>query len=238
MKAFVSALVAFALLASGVQAFSSTTASTTPPSVPYKHAQEVQTKQSTFPIEDEKLISLAKYYMDKEVQLGLNDGGACLAENYQFVGPVVGPLPKKSFLKALGGFRLEDSWEIDQRIFGHFVDPLQPNRVWWLGRPTSKQIAPFAGVDVPAEGRTVDPAPQVFHMDFNEEGKVTEFGFATADRLQGNTGGLGGAFCYFHAVGKSLPFPEAKPWKPSLRYRFFMFLGKMAQKFQKNKDED
>ena len=57
---------------------------------------------------------------------------------------------------------------------------------------------------------TIDEAvltlpPQLLHLDFNNDGKVTEFGFYTVDRRQGNTGGLGGAFGFFYGVGRPLP---------------------------------
>ena len=56
------------------------------------------------------------------------------------------------------------------------------------------------------------------------------------DRRQGNTGGLGGAFAFFYGVGRSLPFPEMHPYKPSKRYRLFQLIGKLQSKFSK-KDE-
>ena len=41
------------------------------------------------------------------------------------------------------------------------------------------------------------------------------------DRTCGDTGGLGGLFGVIHALGGSLPFPEGKPWKPSLSWLAF-----------------
>ena len=197
----------------------------------YKHSQ-MATKTTHFPIAPEDLITRAQYIVDKEIALGLKDGGACLAEDFRFACPVVGPIDKASMLAALQNFNLEDSWDINQNVFGFHVDPLQPNRVWWLGRTAAKQIAPFAGVDPIDE--EVLLAPQVYHMDFNEQGLVTKFGFGTADRLQGTTGGLGGAFGFFYAVGRALPFREAQPFRPSNRYRFFQFVGRMVQKLRRD----
>ena len=68
------------------------------------------------------------------------------------------------------------------------------------------------------------------------DGLVKEVGFYTVDRRQGNTGGLGGAFAFFYGVGRSLPFPEMHPYKPSKRYRLFQLIGKLQSKFSK-KDE-
>jgi len=51
----------------------------------------------------------------------------------------------------------------------------------------------------------------------------------------GNTGGLGGVFGPLYAVGHALPFPEARPYSPSIRYRLFNFFGSLAQKFTSKK---
>ena len=53
------------------------------------------------------------------------------------------------------------------------------------------------------------------------------------DRRQGNTGGLGGAFAFFYGTGNPLPIPECQPYKPSKRFRFLNFLGKIQKKFAK-----
>lgn len=97
-------------------------------------------------------------------------------------------------------------------------------------------IAPFFGAQPEDVKEKLLLAPQVFHMDFNEEGKVTQFGFGTADRLYGNTGGLGGAYGFFYGVGKPLPFPEARPFKPSFRYAAFQKIGRLVSRLQKKKD--
>lgn len=140
-------------------------------------------------------------------------------------------------MNALGGFKLEESFDIQPNTFGFTVDPLQHNRVWWFDRQISKQIAPFMGVQPPTDGSVTELTlpPQLFHMDFNEQGLVTEFGFYTIDRRQGNTGGLGGAFGYFYGVGKPLPIRECQPYKPSFRFRMLGLIGKIGKKFSKSK---
>lgn len=40
-------------------------------------------------------------------------------------------------------------------------------------------------------------------------------GVKVMDRRIGNTGGLGGIYGILYAIGKPLPFPEARPWKMS-----------------------
>ena len=53
------------------------------------------------------------------------------------------------------------------------------------------------------------------------------------DREVGNTGGLGGLYGIMYAIGKPLPFPEARPWKMSKRYRAFQALGNLMSRLQK-----
>ena len=45
------------------------------------------------------------------------------------------------------------------------------------------------------------------------------------DRKVGNTGGLGGLYGILYAIGRPLPFREARPWTPSLPYRAFQAVG-------------
>ena len=47
------------------------------------------------------------------------------------------------------------------------------------------------------------------------------------DKNVGNTGGLGGVFGLLHAINRGFSFAEARPWKPSLRFRLFTFLGNL-----------
>jgi hypothetical protein len=138
------------------------------------------------------LILRAKQILGPEIALGTKDGGECLADNFEFCAAVVGPLPKEEYLGALGNFRLEDSFDIAQNFFGFHVDPMQTNRVWFMSRQSAKHVNTFQKVE--PTGKELVLPPQIFHLDFDEEGKVKEVGFYTADRRQGNTGGLGGAF--------------------------------------------
>ena len=52
------------------------------------------------------------------------------------------------------------------------------------------------------------------------------------DREVGNTGGLGGLYGIMYAIGKPLPFPEARPWKMSRRYRAFQGIGNFVNRLQ------
>jgi len=192
---------------------------------------EVDTEEafakSTFPIGPNDLIARAKSILSPEIGVGTKDGGACLADDFEFVAAVVGPIPKEEYLDALGSFKLEESFDIKHNYFGFNVDPLQNNRVWFFDKQVSTHIAPFVGVE--ADNKVLELPPQVFHMDFNDDGLLKEFGFYTVDRRQGNTGGLGGAFGYFYGVGRPLPIPECQPFKRSFRFRMLGLIGKLGK---------
>ena len=191
--------------------------------------------KSTFPIAPDALISRAKEVLSPPIELGTKDGGKCLADDFEFVAAVVGPIPKEDYLKALGGFKLTESFDIEQNYFGFIVDPIQFNRVWFFTRQIARHISPFMGAQPKdtKDGGMLTLPPQLMHMDFNADGLVKEFGFYTVDRRQGNTGGLGGAFGYFYGVGKPLPIPECQPFKPSFRFRMLNLIGKIGNKLAK-----
>ena len=188
---------------------------------------------SDFPIKPEDLIARAKEVLTAGI--GTKDEGACLAEGFEFCAPVVGPLPKEEYLKALGNFKLEESFDLNAQYHLFRVDPTQTNRVWLHTRTLGKHVADST-VFGKATGKEIVNPPQCMHMDFTADGLVKEVGFYTVDRRQGNTGGLGGAFAFFYGVGRPLPIPECQPYKPSKRYRLFQLIGKLQSKFSK-KDE-
>lgn len=244
--ACVSALVAGSM--GGAAAFSAVSpptpsnAAAAPDIAPPVLAMEVDTAkafaESTFPIAPNDLIARAKQVLGPDVGIGTKDGGACLAEDFAFCAAVVGPLPKEDYLDALGTFSLEDSFDITQNAFGFTVSPIQPNRVFWFDYAQATMKAPFFGVDPKdAPQKDLNFPPQVFHLDFNEQGQVKEFGFYTVDRQYGNTGGLGGAFGFFYGVGKPLPFPECQPYKPSFRFRMVQLLGALAKRLRSKKSD-
>mmetsp|Transcript_13007 Transcript_13007/g.30802 ORF Transcript_13007/g.30802 Transcript_13007/m.30802 type:complete len:241 (-) Transcript_13007:73-795(-) len=236
-----SSIFLFAILAQVAQGFSNSNdaslrSSSATFATPATVIDEVEAfSKSNFPIAPDNLIARAKEVLGPEIGIGTKDGGECLADDFQFCAAVVGPIPKEEYLNALGSFKLEDSFEIQQNLFGFTVDPMQPNRVWFFDRQTAKHVDTFNGVE--ATGKELEMPPQLFHADFNDDGKLKEFGFYTVDRQQGNTGGLGGAFGYFYGVGKPLPIREAQPFKPSFRYRMLMKLGDLAKKLQKKKKD-
>ena len=188
---------------------------------------------SDFPIKPEDIIARAKEVLTAGI--GTKDDGACLAEGFEFCAPVVGPLPKEEYLKALGNFKLEESFDLNAQYHLFRVDPTQTNRVWFHTRTLGKHVADSKVFGKATNKEIINP-PQCMHLDFTADGLVKEVGFYTVDRRQGNTGGLGGAFAFFYGVGRPLPIPECQPYKPSKRYRLLQLIGKLQSKFSK-KDE-
>lgn len=225
-------LLAILYLLPSVLAFSSINADSKPKLVATLDEAALLAK-STFAISPADLIQRAKEVLGPESGVGTLDNGACLAEDFEFCAPVVGPLGRAEFLEALGSFKLTDSFDMENNFFGFQVDPLQTNRVWFFSRVESVHKAPFMGVQ--PTGKKLILPPQCLHLDFHEDGKIREFGFYTVDRRIGNTGGLGGAFAYFYGVGRPLPIPECQPYKPSFRFRLLNAVGRLLKKFKKTK---
>ena len=115
-----------------------------------------------------------------------------------------------------------------------FVDPFEPNRVWWFTRATATHTGPLLGKK--ATNKKLVLPPQANSFTFNEDGKITQVTVGyVMDRRVGNTGGLGGAFAYFWGTGNPLPIPECRPYRKSFRFRAFGLLGKLGSMLKKKK---
>ncbi|KAF8056384.1 hypothetical protein HT031_006384 [Scenedesmus sp. PABB004] len=105
------------------------------------------------------------------------------------------------------------------------ADPLLPGRVWFTTRPVGTHLGYLTAklpVPVAPTGKVVELPPQTSSLTFNAEGEVVDFTMGyVQDRRLGNSGGLGGAFGLLYAIGCPFPFPEGKPWAPSLQQRLF-----------------
>ena len=132
---------------------------------------------SDFPIKPEDLVARAKEVLTAGI--GTKDEGACLAEGFEFCAPVVGPLPKEEYLKALGNFKLEESFDLNAQYHLFRVDPTQTNRVWFHTRTLGKHVADSTVFGKATNKEIINP-PQCMHLDFTADGLVKEFGFYTA----------------------------------------------------------
>lgn len=178
----------------------------------------------------EELITIAKRFL--VTSKGLGGDPNMLAETFQFEGPVVGPLSKNAFVKAIGSVDFETAFpNWTPQFYGFFVDPLEGDRVWYTARGYGKNEGPLLPFAPEPTGQVVVNPPQGCSLTIDHEtGLITKYtiGYVT-DRTIGNTGGLGGLYGILYALGKPLPFPEAQPWKQSWQYSFFQKLGSIFQ---------
>lgn len=188
---------------------------------------------SKFPISPEALVERAKAVLAAEFgTLAGADPDSLLADDFQFVAPVVGPLGKEEFIAAFGSFKVKEAFPdlCDHSWFQ--VDPLEPNRVWFISRATATHTGALNfGMTIAPTFAKVESPPQAQSMLFDASGKVYTLtvGYCMDKRI-GNTEGLGGVFALLKAIGKPLPVPEAQRlYTPSLRYEAFERIAKAGE---------
>lgn len=189
-------------------------------------------RKSKFPLTPDILIGKAKAVLGCEFGTTAGSDSSCLADDFQFVAPIVGPLGKAEFLQAFGSFKVKEALPDLKDNSWFQVDPLEPNRVWFFSRATGTHTGTL-GQSLPATGRAVRMPPQAQSMLFNEKGQcyTLTVGYAMDKRI-GNTEGLGGVFGIVKAVGKALPFPEGQRlYTPSLRFEAFERVAKIGERF-------
>ena len=187
---------------------------------------------STFPIDPDTLVGLAKAFVAAQVAGtadGSNGGSDWFAPDFRFVAPVVGPFDKAEFIDSLKSFELRTAFPNLNSNFHHFrVCPFEPNRVWFSIKFVGTNDGPVLGR--PATGRKVESPVQAHSLTFNEKGEVQKLTIGyVLDKETGNTGGLGGVFGLFYAIGYALPFPEAQPYSPSPVYGALMGANRAIQ---------
>jgi len=189
---------------------------------------------STFPIAPEALVERAKAVLGCEFGTKAGADTSVLAEDFQFVAPIIGPLGKAEFINAFGSFKVQEALPDLKDNSWFQVDPLEPNRVWFFSRATGTHTGTLRfGAGMPATGRAVRMPPQAQSMLFNEQGQcyTLTVGYAMDKRI-GNTEGLGGVFGIVKAVGKPLPFVEGQRlYTPSLRFEAFERVAKIGESF-------
>lgn len=172
-----------------------------------------------FPLSEQQLVARCHALITSEFG-GLKP--ELLAEDFQFVFPVVGPLTKAEFLEAFTSFKVREAFPDSRSNFYNFnIDPLEPNRVWCLSRGRFRHTGTlhFGPSKYPATNEDVCLPPQCFSMSFDHTGRCYKLtGGYCVDRSVGDTNGLGGMFGILTALGGSLPFPEGRPWQRSLMW--------------------
>lgn len=178
----------------------------------------------------DELIAIAKHFL--LTSQGLGGDPDLLAANFEFEGPVVGPLSKEEFVQAIGSVDFAGAFpRWTPQFYGFFVDPLEEggDRVWYTARGRGTNEGPLPPFAPAATGRAVENPPQVCSLTVDHAtGLITRYTIGyVVDRAVGNTGGLGGLYGILYALGKPLPFPEAQPWKMSWQYGLFQKLGSL-----------
>lgn len=205
---------------------------------------EATLSQSTFPISPVDLISRCQEVI--AANLGTDDPASFLSPKFEFVGPFDGPIGRKQYADSTGPIlkAIKESFpDVKTNYYNFHVDPFEPNRVWYttraVGTMTETLQLPDGGGNFEANGNEIIQAPQATSMTFDETGMVTELtaGFVI-DRRFGNTKGLSAVYAVFHHVGLKLPFPEANPYKPSLRVRVFQNIMSLIDKGKGSEGDD
>ena len=134
--------------------------------------------RSDFPIRPERLIERAKEVIAAD--FGVKDSDV-LAEEFQFVFPIIGPLKKTEFLRQVSSFNLEQVFPNHKNgiYFSFFVDPFETNRVWFMsaltcvhsGRPADGVVNLFGR----PTGKVVCCPPQMCSLMFNKDQEATQF---------------------------------------------------------------
>ena len=139
----------------------------------------------------DELIRIAQIFL--KTSNGLGGDPAMLSDRFQFEGPVVGPLSKEAFVKAIGSVDFAAAFpNWTPQFYGFHVDPMEPeqNRAWYTARGEGLNegpLLPFA--PTPTRKKVVNP-PQVCSLTIDHEtGLITRYtiGYVT-DRSVGNTG--------------------------------------------------
>ena len=167
-------------------------------------------KVSPFPLA--VMTSLAKRVV--ETSLGAEED-SLLSSDFQFSGPLVGPLSKDEFVGALKSFNLKSPFpDLKSDSYCYEVDSYDPERVWVISKGSGTQTGPLilgGKVMLEPTGNVYDGPPEAVSVSFNEQGLCYK---ATAgyilDKDQGNTKGLGGVYGIFEAIGNPLPWWESR----------------------------
>ena len=137
-----------------------------------------------------------------------------MADDFVFMGPVVGPLNTVDYLGTLGVFRVYDAFPDVQVDMAPFTqDPHENKRFWSIIRVTGTHTGALdlGDAKVPPSGKRMRVGPQAVSVTFNDADKVVRMtGGYIADVRDGETGDAGAMFAVMRAVGVPTPRPGGK----------------------------
>lgn len=191
-----------------VQTRSSLTLSATATPSPAPPVEMSNANHPLIQLANEIIYNKSGFYSDHDESV--------FSEEFVFRGPYIGPLNKKDYLQTMDTFGIYKAIpDINPNAFGFSIDPLNPNRVWFMIRNTGTFTGePGLGLGLagnfPPNGATLKGCPETFSMEFDEDQKVKYLTVGyVADRFEGNTQGKGAAVGIFNAIG--FPFPPPGP---------------------------
>jgi len=134
-----------------------------------------------------------------------------MADDFVFMGPVVGPLNAVDYLGTLGVFRVYDAFPDVQVDMAPFTqDPHDDKRFWSVIRVTGTHTGALdlGDAKIPPSGKQMRVGPQAVSVTFDDDDKVVRMtGGYIADVRDGETGDAGAMFAVMRAVG--VPTPRA-----------------------------
>merc|ERR1711988_337765 len=144
-----------------------------------------------------------------------------LSNDFSFVGPLVGPLDKDTFLKAFTSFNIRKAFpDLKYSLNDLRVDPFDKARVWLSVRSSGTFTGTFGEGknSIQPNGAKFESGVEAISMTFNANGQLDKLTVGVLlDPTEGNTGGLGGVFGILEGVGNGLPGIATKPLQVSLR---------------------
>jgi len=169
------------------------------------------------PAADHPLINLANDLLYRKSGFYSAADPDVFSSDFIFRGPYIGPLNKKDYLDTMGTFKIYEAIpDINPNAWGWSIDPIDPNRVWFMVRNTGTFTGkPGIGLgsslpSFPPNGAKIKGCPETFSMVFDSQQKLKHLTVGyVADRFEGNVSGKGAAVGIFNAIG--LPFPRPGP---------------------------
>lgn len=137
-----------------------------------------------------------------------------MADDFVFMGPIVGPLNKLDYLGTVGTFKVYDAFPDVQVDVAPFTqDPGEPDRYWSVIRVSGTHTGELdlGSASIPATGKTMVVGPQAVSVTFDASDKVSRLtGGYIADARDGASGREGAMFAVMKAVGVPTPNPHGR----------------------------
>ena len=165
-----------------------------------------------------RYISLGNRVKQQLGPTNAEDLRAELADDFEFVAPLIGPLGKEPLVAATTGLDLASGLpNFDARYHDFRADPDDEHRIWCTMRvmATHTGVLNFGGVraEPKAPPTVVKSPPEAVSLRFDPvSGQLVELttGYPL-DRRCGSTGGLGGLFGILEGLGYPLPSLLTRP---------------------------